>query len=99
MTDHNPYAALLRAHYWEGYSRGQDLKLMRTLFFGTAISDEKGRERHGYWAAGSLQEREGLEALRRLLMHKDIEAIAVVCSAFEPDSEVPRRLVFKNKKQ
>jgi hypothetical protein len=99
VTDPNPYAALLHAHYWKGYSREQDLKLVRTLFFGTAICDEKGRDRHGYWAAGSPEEREGLEALQRLLMREDLEAIAMVCCAFDPDSKVPRRLVFKQKRK
>jgi hypothetical protein len=85
--------------YWKGYSREQDLKLMRDLFFGTAIPDKRGRERHGYWDAGSPQERRGFEALQRLLSDDDQEAIAVLCNALRPDSKAPRRLVFKQKKR
>jgi hypothetical protein len=98
MSQDSPFPRMPRP-YWKGYSREQDLKLMRELFFGTAIPDNGGRERHGYWDAGSPQQREGLEALRRLLSSKDLEAIAMVCCAFDPDSKVPRRLMFKNKKK
>jgi hypothetical protein len=101
MTARNPYA-LLHAQlrpYWKGYSHEQDLKLMRRLFFGTAIPDKRGRERHGYWNAGSPQEREGFEALQRLLSDSDQEAIAVLCNALSPDNKAPRQLVFKQKQR
>jgi hypothetical protein len=101
MTHRNPYALLhpwLRP-YWKGYSREQDLKHMREVFFGTAIPDKRGRKRHGYWDARSPQERRGFEALQRLLFNNDQEAIAVLCNALSPDNKAPRRLVFEKNKR
>jgi hypothetical protein len=93
MSGHSPYPR----PYYKGQSREQDLKLVRDLFYGRAIPDKRGRERHGYWTAGSPQEREGFEALQRLLQNNDLEAIAMLSNALT--GRFGRRLVFKNEKK
>ena len=84
--------------YWTGYNREQDEKLVRKLFYGTTIRDKQtGRDRHKYLTDDSPEEREGRQALCRLLCHSaDPEILAVLCRAL--DGSLGRRLVFKNRK-
>jgi hypothetical protein len=103
MTDRNPYP-LLRP-YWKGYSREQDKKLVRKLFYGTTIRDERtGRARHQYLPDDSPEEREGRQALCRLLLfynlsynHADPEILGALCCALE--GRLWRRLVFRNQRE
>jgi hypothetical protein len=63
MSGQSPYPR----PYYKGYSHEQDRKLAKALFCGTAICDETGRVHFQYLPKDSPEEREGFEALCRLL--------------------------------
>jgi hypothetical protein len=86
--------------YWRGYSREQDQKLVLKLFYGITIRDKKtGRDRHQYLSDDSPEEREGRQALCRLLSnnHADPKILAALCCALT--GCLGRRLVFKNQRK
>jgi hypothetical protein len=86
--------------YWKGYSREQDQKLVLKLFYGITIRDKKtGRDRHQYLSDDSPEEREGRQALCRLLSnnHADPGILAALCCALT--GRLGRRLVFKNQRK
>jgi hypothetical protein len=102
MSAHGPYPAL--RPYWEGYSREQDEKLAQQLLYGITVRNEKsGRMRHKYLPKNSPHERQGFEALQRLLLFscQDLApsiSIALL-SSLDPDGSVWGRLVFKRPKK
>src|SRR5262245_43245994 len=106
MTDRNPLAQLhsqLRP-YWEGYSREEDEKLAQQLFYGITIRNEKtGRMHHKYLPNNSPQEREGLEALQRLLLFSCQDLSPTILTALlgtlNSDGSVWGRLVLKRPKK
>jgi len=98
----SPYP-LLRPRYYKGYSREQDEKLAKKLFYGTTVRDEKtGHGCHQYLPEGSPQECQGFEALCRLLSLscKDLEPtiLAALLCSLGFGGGFQRRLVFKRKK-
>jgi len=57
-----------RTYYKGRYSREEDERLAKELFFGTSTIDKKpGRERHDYLPADSPEERRAFEAFQRLV--------------------------------
>jgi hypothetical protein len=68
MSQDSPYPRAVRA-YWKGYSREQDKRLAKKLFYGTTVRDKTGRDHHRYLPEDGPEEREGFEALRRLLFY------------------------------
>jgi hypothetical protein len=86
--------------YWKGYSREQDQKLVLKVFYGITIRDKQtGRDRDQYLSDDSPEEREGRQALCRLLSnnHADPEILAALCCALT--GRLGRRLVFKNQRK
>jgi hypothetical protein len=102
MTDRNPYA--LPRPYHAGYSRKQDERLAEQLFYGITVRNEKtGRLRHKFLSNNSPQERQGFEALERLLFFscQDLapSILIALLSTLDPSGGVGGRLVFKRRKR
>jgi hypothetical protein len=79
-------------------------KLATQLFYGITVPNKKtGRMRHKYLSNNSPHEREGFEALQRLLLFscQDLPtpiSIALL-GTLDPDGSVWGRLVFKRRKK
>jgi hypothetical protein len=104
MTERNPLAALLVRHYFEGYSREQDEKLAEQLFYGITIRNENtGRLRHKYLPHNGPQERQGFEALQRLLLFscQDLapSILTALLGTLDLDGSTWGRLVLKRRKK
>jgi hypothetical protein len=100
MTGHFPYPR----PYHKGHSREQDEKLAGELFYGTTIRDKKtGRDCHRYPSENSPYERQGVEALCRLLLCScqdlDPEILAGLLCSLDLGGSFGRRLVFKPRKR
>jgi hypothetical protein len=102
MNNRSPYPSLPRPCY-KGYSREQDEKFAKELFYGTAIRNKKtGLDYWRYPSQNSPHESQSVEALCRLLsscqgLEPTILA-ALVCS-LRSGSDSKRRLVFKSRKR
>lgn len=100
MSGNSPYPR----PYYAGFSQEQDEKLAKQLFYGITVRNEKtGRMRHKYLSNNSPREREGFEALQRLLLFscQDLApsiSIALL-STLDPDGSVWGRLEFKRRKK
>jgi hypothetical protein len=102
MTERNPYAA--PRPYFEGYDRKQDEKLAEQLFYGRTVRNEKtGRMHHKYLPKNSPEEREGIEALQRLLLFscQDLapSILIALLSTLDSHGGVWGRLVLKRRKR
>jgi hypothetical protein len=96
MSEHGPYP-LLRPYY-KGHSREEDEKLAEELFYGITVRDEKtGRDCHQYPPEDSPHERQGVEALCRLLLSSDLApgVLGGLVSSLDLRGSFGRRLVFK----
>ena len=98
----SPYP-LLRPYY-KGFSREEDEKLAKELFYGTTARNEKtGRDCHQYSPKDGPQERRGLEALCRLLCVNcgdlDSEILGGLVASLDPGGSFGRRLVFELRKR
>jgi hypothetical protein len=96
----NPYPR----PYYKGHSREQDEKLASELFYGTTVRDKKtGRDCHQYPPENSPHERQGVEALCRLLLRdcQDLspDVSAGLLASLDLDGSFGRRLVFKPRKR
>jgi hypothetical protein len=90
--------------YYKGHRRQQDEKLAEKLFFGTTVRDKKtGRDCHRYPPENSPHERQGVEALCRLLLFncQDLgaEILGGLLCSLDLDGSFGRRLVFKRRKR
>jgi hypothetical protein len=91
-----------RTYYKGRYSREEDERLAKELFFGTSTIDKKpGRERHDYLPADSPEERRAFEAFQRLVTFccEDLDdgILGGLIASLNPDGIFPRRLVFKQR--
>lgn len=87
--------------YSKGYSREEDEKLAEELFYGTTVRDKTGRDCHRYPSENSPHERQGVEALCRLLLFSDLpsEIIGGLLCSLDSGGSFGRRLVFKPRKK
>lgn len=87
--------------YSKGYSREEDEKLAEELFYGTTVRDKTGRDCHRYPSENSPHERQGVEALCRLLLFSDLpsEIIGGLLCSLDSGGSFGRRLVFKPRKR
>jgi hypothetical protein len=103
MSHNSPYP-LVRPYYKGQHSREEDEKLAEELFFGTTVRDKKtGRDCHQYPPERSPYERQGVEALCRLLSFgcEDLkpEILGGLLASLDPSGSFERRLVFKSRKR
>ena len=91
--------------FYKGHSRDEDEKLAEKLFYGTMVHDQKtGRDYHRYPPENSPHERQGVEALCRLLMFScqdNLEPgiLAGLLCSLDLGGSLGRRLVFKPRKR
>ena len=102
MSNHSPYP-LLRPYY-KGHSREEDEKLAEELFYGIMVRDKKtGRDCHRYPPENSLRERQGVEALCRLLSFscQELEPMILggLLGSLDFNGSFGRRLVFKPRRK
>jgi hypothetical protein len=71
------------------------------LFYGTTVRDKIGRDCHRYPSENSPHERQGVEALCRLLSFSDLpsEIIGGLLCSLDSGGSFGRRLVFKRRKR
>jgi hypothetical protein len=98
-----PYPKAIRP-YLKGYSQEQDEKLARELFFGTSTFNKKtSRWHHDYPPTGGSHERQGIEALQRLLLFScgdlDSDILAGLLCSLDDGGSFGRRLVFELRKR
>jgi hypothetical protein len=103
MTQDSPFPRTPRP-YWKGYNRKEDENLAEQLFYGTTVRDEKtGRIHHRYLPKNSPHERQGLEALQRLLLFscEDLapSILFALLGTLESEGSVWGRLEFKRGKK
>lgn len=100
MSGRSPYPR----PYHKGHSRAQDEKLAGELFYGTTVRNEKtGRDCHLYPPENSPHERQGVEALGRLLLCdcQDLspDVLGGLLASLDLGGSFGRRLLFKPRKR
>lgn len=99
----SPYPKAIRP-YHKGFSREQDEKLAGELFYGISTFNKKtGRWHHNYLVTGGPKERQGIEALQRLLLFScgdlDADILGGLLCSLDDSGSFGRRLVFGLRKR